>query len=384
MEKLLFVNGLVYVDGQFRRGSLHVEDGRIGAFSPDGSEGYRIIDLEGRMLAPGFLDLHTHGGDNVDVNAATAEDFAKIGRFFARHGTTGWLCSILTDTQEQTLWAIGQAKAAMAASVTGARLLGIHLEGPFLSPEYKGAMPEHLLRTGDAALFRAYQQAAGGDIRYLTVAPEVEGVVDLIREIAGEVTVAIGHSGADYETAIRAIDAGARACTHTFNAMGLFHQHRPSIMGAVLERPVYCEAICDGRHLHPGTVRMLLACKGWDKVAAVTDSIQAAGLPDGRYKLGVNDVVVEDGDAKLASNGVRAGSTLTTGQALKNLVSFTGQPVERVLPLLTSNPARRIGVDDRKGSIAPGKDADLVVLDADLNVRQTYVSGVRVYAGEEE
>ena len=286
--------------------------------------------------------------------------------------------------QEQTLWAIGQAKAAMAASVTGARLLGIHLEGPFLSPEYKGAMPEHLLRTGDAALFRAYQQAAGGDIRYLTVAPEVEGVVDMIREIAGEVTVAIGHSGADYETAIRAIDAGARACTHTFNAMGLFHQHRPSIMGAVLERPVYCEAICDGRHLHPGTVRMLLACKGWDKVAAVTDSIQAAGLPDGRYKLGVNDVVVEDGDAKLASNGVRAGSTLTTGQALKNLVSFTGQPVERVLPLLTSNPARLIGVDDRKGSIAPGKDADLVVLDADLNVRQTYVSGVRVYAGEEE
>ena len=208
--------------------------------------------------------------------------------------------------------------------------------------------------------------------------------MDMIREIAGEVTVAIGHSGADYETAIRAIDAGARACTHTFNAMGLFHQHRPSIMGAVLERPVYCEAICDGRHLHPGTVRMLLACKGWDRVAAVTDSIQAAGLPDGRYKLGVNDVVVEDGDAKLASNGVRAGSTLTTGQALKNLVSFTGQPVERVLPLLTSNPARLIGVDDRKGSIAPGKDADLVVLDADLNVRQTYVSGVRVYAGEEE
>ena len=384
MEKLLFVNGLVYVDGQFRRGNLHVEDGRIGAFTPDGSEGCRIIDLEGRMLAPGFLDLHTHGGDNVDVNAATAEDFAKIGRFFARHGTTGWLCSILTDTQEQTLWAIGQAKAAMAAPVTGARLLGIHMEGPFLSPEYKGAMPEHLLRTGDAALFRAYQQAAGGDIRYLTVAPEVEGVVDMIREIAGEVTVAIGHSGADYETAIRAIDAGARACTHTFNAMGLFHQHRPSIMGAVLERPVYCEAICDGRHLHPGTVRMLLACKGWDKVAAVTDSIQAAGLPDGRYKLGVNDVVVEDGDAKLASNGVRAGSTLTTGQALKNLVSFTGQPVERVLPLLTSNPARLIGVDDRKGSIAPGKDADLVVLDADLNVRQTYVSCVRVYAGEEE
>lgn len=383
MEQLLFTNGRVYRDGQFRREDVLVEDGKL-SFPGVPPEGCRVVDLKGAMLVPGFLDLHTHGGDNVDVNAATAEDFAQISRFFARNGTTGWLCSILTDTEEQTLWSIGQAREAMAAPIAGARLLGIHLEGPFLSPEYKGAMPEHLLRKGDAALFRRYQQAAGGTVRYLTVAPEVEGVVDMIREISGEVAVAIGHSGADYETAIRAIDAGARACTHTFNAMGLFHQHRPSIMGAVLERPVYCEAICDGRHLHPGTVRMLLACKGWDRVAAVTDSIQAAGLPDGRYKLGVNDVVVEDGDAKLASNGVRAGSTLTTGQALKNLAAFTGQPVERVLPLLTSNPARLIGVDDRKGSIAPGKDADLVVLDADLNVRQTYVSGVRVYAGEEE
>lgn len=382
MEQLLFTNGRVYRDGQFRRENVLVEDGKL-SFPGIPPEGCRVVDLKGAMLVPGFLDLHTHGGDNVDVNAATAEDFAQISRFFARNGTTGWLCSILTDTEEQTLWSIGQAREAMAAPIAGARLLGIHLEGPFLSPEYKGAMPEHLLRKGDAALFRRYQQAAGGTVRYLTVAPEVEGVVDMIREISGEVAVAIGHSGADYETAIRAIDAGARACTHTFNAMGLFHQHRPSIMGAVLERPVYCEAICDGRHLHPGTVRMLLACKGWDRVAAVTDSIQAAGLPDGRYKLGVNDVVVEDGDAKLASNGVRAGSTLTTGQALKNLAAFTGQPVERVLPLLTLNPARLIGMEERKGSIAPGKDADLVVLDDQLNVKQTYVSGVCVYAGEE-
>ena len=382
MEQLLFTNGRVYRDGQFRREDVLVEDGKL-SFPGIPPEGCRVVDLKGAMLVPGFLDLHTHGGDNVDVNAATAEDFAQISRFFARNGTTGWLCSILTDTEEQTLWSIGQAREAMAAPIAGARLLGIHLEGPFLSPEYKGAMPEHLLRKGDAALFRRYQQAAGGTVRYLTVAPEVEGGVDMIREISGEVAVAIGHSGADYETAIRAIDAGARACTHTFNAMGLFHQHRPSIMGAVLERPVYCEAICDGRHLHPGTVRMLLACKGWDRVAAVTDSIQAAGLPDGRYKLGVNDVVVEDGDAKLASNGVRAGSTLTTGQALKNLAAFTGQPVERVLPLLTLNPARLIGMEERKGSIAPGKDADLVVLDDQLNVKQTYVSGVCVYAGEE-
>ncbi len=380
--RTLFSGGRVYLDGRFQEGDLLVEDGRIAAFGDLPRAGIPVKDLGGRMLVPGFLDLHTHGGDGVDVNAATADDLGKIGRFFARHGTTGWLCSILTDTREQTLWCISQARAAMVRPVDGAQLLGIHLEGPFLSHEYKGAMPEHLLRRGDVKLFHQYQQAAQGAIRYMTVSPEVEGVADLIAALAGQVAIAIGHSGADYETSIRAIEAGAACCTHTFNAMGLFHQHRPGIMGAVLERPVYCEAICDGRHLHPGAVRMLLACKGWDKVVAVTDSIQAAGLPDGHYKLGVNDVVVEDGDAKLAGSGVRAGSTLTTGQALKNLVQFTGVSVARVLPLLTSNPARLAGLSYRKGSIAPGKDADLVVLDEELNVKETYVAGRCVYAGD--
>ena len=207
----------------------------------------------------------------------------------------------------------------------------------------------------------------------------MEGVNQMIADISGEVTVAIGHSGADYDTACQAIANGARVCTHTFNAMGLFHQHRPGMMGAVLEHDVYCEAICDGRHLHPGSVRMLLACKGWDKVVAITDSIQAAGLPDGNYKLGVNDVVVVDGDAKLASTGVRAGSTLSQDTALRNLMAFTGRGAEDVLPLLTENPARLMGIFDRKGSIEAGKDADLVVLDEAWQVRRTVVGGKTVY-----
>ena len=378
MEAVLFQNGPVYLDGRFRSVSLLVREGKIAAADAPPPPDCRVVDLAGKMLVPGFLDIHTHGGGGVDVNAADGEGFAAISRFFAAQGTTGWLCSILTDSEERTLRAIARARAAMDAPIQGARLLGIHLEGPFLSPDYKGAMPEHLLRAGDAALFRRYQDAAVGTVRYLTVAPEVPGVVEMIGELDRRVAVAIGHSGADYETAIRAIDAGARACTHTFNAMLPFHQHRPAIMGAVLERPVFCEAICDGRHLHPGTVRMLLACKGWDKVVAVTDSIQAAGLPDGRYKLGVNDVVVRDGDAVLADTGVRAGSTLTTGQALKNLVRFTGESVERVLPLLTANPARLIGLEG-KGIIAPGMDADLVVLDSVLDVRTTYVAGHEIW-----
>ena len=378
MGAVLFQNGRVYERGRFTARDLLAVDGVIAPEDAPVPPGCVQVDLAGKMLVPGFIDIHTHGGGGVDVNAADGKGFEQISRFFAAQGTTGWLCSVLTDTEQATLRSIGHAKAAMAGPITGARLLGVHLEGPFLAPAYKGAMPESLLRTGDADLFYKYQTAAEGAVKYITVAPEVPGVVDMIRAISGDVTVAIGHSGADYETAIAAIDAGAKAATHTFNAMGLFHQHRPAIMGAVLERDVVCEAICDGRHLHPGTVRMLLSCKGWDKVAAVTDSIQAAGLPDGNYKLGVNDVVVRDGDAVLADTGVRAGSTLTTGQAMKNLVRFTGRSVEQVLPLLTENPARLICLA-KKGAIAPGMDADLAVLDDELTVQAAYVAGTCVY-----
>ena len=198
-----------------------------------------------------------------------------------------------------------------------------------------------------------------------------------IASITRYTTVAIGHSGADYETSCAAIDAGAACCTHTFNAMGLFHQHRPGIMGAVLERPVCCEAICDGRHLHPGTVRLYLKAKGYDRVIAVTDSIMAAGLPDGNYKLGVNDVIVEDGDAKLP-NGVRAGSTLTLAQALRNLMAFTGEGAETVSRLMTANPARLMGWSS-KGRLDVGRDADLVLMDKDYQVVRTVVGGRTVY-----
>ena len=159
--------------------------------------------------------------------------------------------------------------------------------------------------------------------------------------------------------------------------MQLLHQHRPAILGAVLESDVYCEAICDGRHLHPGIVRLLLKTKGLNRIVAITDSIMAAGLPDGNYHLGVNEVVVEEGDAKLASDGTRAGSTLTQNTALKNLLAWTERPLEELLPLLTENPAHLIGVWDRKGSIADGKDADLTVLDGHLNVEAVFLRGRR-------
>lgn len=379
MQHVWLTNARVYQQGNFLTGSVLLSGGVIRAVQPGPVEDEAAVDLHGAYLLPGFLELHTHGAAGFDVNASSASDLQALGRFFAQHGVTGWNASILTDTPEQTLWCLEQARQAADAPPSGARLLGIHLEGPFLAAEYKGAMPEALLRSADAALFDAYQRASGGLIRYMTVSPEVSGVPELIEQLRDRLVIALGHSGADYDRTMACIRAGAKAATHTCNAMRLLHQHQPAILGAVLESDVYCEMICDGRHLHPGIVRLLIKCKGLDRLVAVTDSIQAAGLPDGNYRLGVNDIVVLDGDAKLKSTGVRAGSTLTADQALRNLVQFTGLPLHALVPLFTENPARLMGWQNQKGSIAPGMDADLTVLNDQLEVSAVYVAGQCVY-----
>jgi N-acetylglucosamine-6-phosphate deacetylase len=381
MKNLYIKNGMVFLDGRFQRQNIIVRDGIISGLEKTARNVGSLPELDASCrVAPGFIDVHTHGGAGVDVNAANAVDLEKVSRFFASHGTTSWLASVLTDTEEQTLWCIGQITRTLEKGTVGAQLLGIHLEGPFLSADYKGAMPEHLLRRADVDLFKRYQKAANGCIRYITVSPEVEGVPAFIREIRDlGAVIAIGHSGADYETAWDCIRNGASSATHTFNSMKLLHQHFPAISGAVLESDIYCEAICDGQHLHPGMVRLLLKTKGLNRVVAITDSIMAAGMPDGRYRLGVNDIVVRDDDVQLANGSSRAGSTLTTDVALKNLIKFTGRPLEELLPLLTENPANMLKIDEHKGSIAPGKDADLILLDGDCNVTATVVNGTLVY-----
>lgn len=378
----LFRNGRFYLNHGFISGEMLVEDDRIIAIGETVlAENAKIYELNGKTVVPGFIDIHTHGAVGIDSNGADAAGFEAICRFFASQGTTGWLCSILTDTREQTLRAIAQYQAWKNQKQEGAELMGIHLEGPFLCAEYKGAMPEHLLRKPDMKLLQEYQDAAEGDIRYITVSPEVEGIPAWIPAIKNlGMQVAIGHSGADYDTARMAIRNGAMAATHTGNAMKLLHQHFPSIWGAVLEdEDVFCEIICDGRHLHPGTVRFIIKMKGLDKVVAITDSIMAAGLPDGNYKLGVNDVVVVDGDAKLTVGGSRAGSTLTMGTALKNVLEYTGRSLQEVIPMFTENPAKLIGIYDQVGSLNPGKLANMVVLDEANHIEQTFVRGVCRY-----
>lgn len=380
MSKTYLVNGQVYLGRRFRPATVCMEDGKLRVLeAPCPTSDGEVFDAAGLKLVPGFIDTHTHGAVGVDVNGATAEDLEKISIFMASRGTTAWQCSILTDTREQTEWCIGEFKRHERMEQRGAEPVGIHLEGPFLAREYKGAMPEQLLKKNDISLVRHYQELAGGKINYITISPELEGVQEMIptlREMG--IVVGIGHSGATYDQAMAAIALGATVGTHVGNAMRLFHQHEPAIFGAILESDVYCETICDGRHLAPGSVRMYCKCKGLDRIVAITDSIMAAGLPDGDYHLGVNEVVVEHGDAKLKSNGTRAGSTLTQDTALKNMLKWLPYTLEEILPTLSENPAKEMGLWDRKGSLETGKDADVVLLDEDANVVHVFARGNRV------
>ena len=380
MEKTYIVNGQVYLDHRLTQATVGMEAGKLQILPPDcpTADG-AVFDASGMKLVPGFIDTHTHGAVGVDVNGATAEDLEKISCFMASRGTTAWQCSILTDTREQTEWCIGEFKRHEKMEQNGADLVGIHLEGPFLAKEYKGAMPEHLLKKNDLELVRHYQTLAEGKINYITISPELEGVQEMIPALVEMgIVVGIGHSGATYDQAMGAIGLGATVGTHVGNAMRLFHQHEPAIFGAIMESDVYCETICDGRHLVPGSVRMYCKCKGLDRIVAITDSIMAAGLPDGNYHLGVNDVVVVDGDAKLASNGTRAGSTLTQDVALKNMRRWLPYSLEEILPTLSENPAKEMGLWDRKGSLETGKDADVVLLDDNDNVIHVFARGKQV------
>lgn len=342
-----------------------------------------MIDVKGKKILPGFIDIHTHGAIGVDMNACDSEGLRKVSEFFTSCGTTTFLPTILTDSKEALKQCIKNIVEGMKTIKTGANIYGIHMEGPYLCKEYKGAMPEELLQIPSLIDFEIYQEIAENNIKIMTISPEVIGAPEFIKQITKTgVRVSIGHSGADYETAMTCIENGANSTTHTLNGMKLVHQHFPAISGAALESDIYCEAICDGRHLVAPIVRLLIKTKGIDRIIAVTDSIMAAGLGDGQYKLGVNDIIVVDGDAKLADLSSRAGSTLTTSQALKNLIAFTGRPLSEISKMLSKNPADFLGIGAQKGQIKKGYDADLVVIDENYLIDKTFVLGKKVFDRE--
>ncbi len=380
-KKLRIRNGNVVFSDCIRESDIQIENGVIKSFDVVSDADYEEFDAHGLFVLPGFIDVHTHGGNGVDINNADEEQLKKLSLYFASQGVTGYLPAVITDSHEKICESLEKIAHAINDNCGGAKILGIHMEGPYLSREFCGAMPDDMIIDCCQDNFSEYETASQGNIKLITVAAENKGILDFIKEAVSKgIVVSLGHTGAEYDQCIECINAGARCSTHTFNAMRPLHQHHPSIIGAALETDVYCEAICDGRHLHPAIFRLLLKTKGIDKVIAVTDSIMAAGLPDGAYKLGKSDITVINGDARISNSSARAGSTLTMIDALRNIMQFTGLPLDKCMKMMAANPARLLGIYDMKGEIALNKDADLVIVDRDLNVIYTIAEGELVFS----
>ncbi|SHM52315.1 N-acetylglucosamine-6-phosphate deacetylase [Cryptosporangium aurantiacum] len=329
-----------------------------------------VVDLGGGWLLPGFVDLHVHGGGGHDFTTS-ADDLAAGVAFHASRGTTRTLISLVTAPVDALAEQLRWVADAVAA---GSTVVGAHLEGPFLASARCGAQnPAHLIDP-DAGALRKLLDAGRGTVRVVTVAPERPGGLELIDQlVAAGVVAAVGHTDADYATTLAAFERGASMVTHAFNGMRGVHHREPGPVPAALDAGVACELINDGVHVHPAAARLLL--RRADRLVLVTDAIDATGVGDGTYVLGGQDVVVSDGQARLASNGSLAGSTLTMDAALRRAVTEVGMDIVDASAAASGTPARLIGLADRCGAIAPGLDADLVLLDDDLELARVLRQG---------
>ncbi|MBT2398472.1 N-acetylglucosamine-6-phosphate deacetylase [Streptomyces sp. ISL-100] len=372
-SKVLSGARVVLPTGTVENGRVIIEGTRIAGAAPADTP---ALDLSGHWIVPGFVDMHVHGGGGASFTSGTAEDVLKGVQTHREHGTTTIAASTVTGEMD----ALTRQAALLSELVQQGDLAGIHFEGPFISPCRKGAHSVDLLRDPEPAEVRKLIDAAHGTAKMVTLATELPGGIDSVRLLAEHgVIAAIGHTDATYEQTVEAIDAGATVATHLYNAMPALGHRTPGPIAALLEdERVTVELINDGTHLHPAALELAYHRAGSARVAFITDAMDAAGFGDGTYLLGPLEVEVRDGVARLAEGGSIAGSTLTLDTAFKRAVTLDRLPVEDVVRSVSANPARLLGVDDRVGSLEPGKDADLVVLDADFTLKGVMRKGAWV------
>jgi N-acetylglucosamine-6-phosphate deacetylase len=365
---------------------LVVEDGTIAEVAARSSKEVppdaTLVDFGDAAIAPGFFDIHIHGGAGVDVMRAAPSDLPRLSRFLTTHGVTGYFPTTVAAPLDSTCVALGQLADAIEAAVivsgdesVQARPLGIHLEGPFLSHKRRGVHPPENLVPPTLAVFDRLWEAARGHVRMLTIAPELPGAMEVIAEAARRnVCVSIGHSDAEMPIALDAVSAGARHATHTFNAMRPLDHREPGIIGEVLsDERLSADIIVDGIHVAPAVVKLFLQAKGSDRAVLITDAISATGMPDGRYQLGPIEVDVKDG--KCTSNGSLAGSVLTMDRAVRNVMQFSGWSLRDAVRAATLNAARAVGLASNHGGLARGAWADFTVLNPAGEVMKTIVGG---------
>ncbi|MEW1700169.1 N-acetylglucosamine-6-phosphate deacetylase [Streptomyces sp. NPDC091278] len=363
-HKVLAGAHVVLPTGIVENGRVIVDGDRIAGSSPEGTP---TVDLTGHWLVPGFVDMHNHGGGGASFTSGTVDEVLKGIHTHRLHGTTTVVASFVTGE----MGFLTQRAGLLSELAEQGELAGLHFEGPFISPCRKGAHDETLLRDPDPAEVRKLIDAARGQAKMVTLATELPGGLDSVRLLAEHgVIAAIGHTDASYEQTVAAIDAGATVATHLYNAMPALGHRAPGPIAALLEdERITVELINDGTHLHPAALELAFHHAGPGRVAFITDAMDAAGFGDGRYMLGPLEVEVKDSVARLVEGGSIAGSTLTLDRAFKRAATIDGLPVEAVVRAISANPARLLGVYDRVGSLEPGKDADIVVLDAEFELK---------------
>lgn len=358
MKRTLYKNGKLAVKGELIQRDMLVEDGIIRAIEPvirctDAA----IVDLDGHRVFPKLIEVHSHGAFGIDFSIDTAETFDHLVSFYRSHHTGTIFPTLMTDSTEKMC---AQMDEVVKCAARNHEIKGIHAEGPFLSYEYKGATPRQYIQMPNLATAQKLIDHGQGLLKLVTVAPELPNALEIVKFfVSNGVKVNLGHTGATYEQTMACLDAGADGFTHTFNGMRLMHQHQLGAGGCAMLSDAYCEIICDGRHLNRHTVELLLKVKGLEKLLLVTDSMMAAGMPDGEYRLGSLDIVVIDGDARTKGEDSRAGSTLLSDEAVKNFAAFTGIPMEKAILAMTENPAKRFGLNT--GSLEVGKLAEFYI-----------------------
>ena len=368
----------VWLADQFIGAAIEMENGKIKGVYPYGTKEVDV-DYGDKRIVPGFLDIHCHGAFGFDTNDANEEGLRAWTKGIVTEGTTALLATTITQSEEVLTNAVANVAKVMEDGYEGAEILGIHFEGPYLDMVYKGAQPEQHIVKGTIEQFERYQAAAKGNIKYITMATETDEDFVLTQYLAQNgVVVSIGHSAATYEEAAYAWANGARSMTHVYNGMTPFNHRKNGLVGASYRfRTMYGEIICDGNHSTTAALNNFFMSKGPDYSIMVSDALMAKGSPAGsKFIFGGNEIeIYEDGSAHLTSTGGLAGSTLRLNEGLRILVEEAMVPFNYAINSCTINPARCLGIDDRKGSIMVGKDADIVVLDTDYSVIQTYCRG---------
>lgn len=372
-------NVTAYIAGKgLIRTDIAIEDGKIAAIGKLDVE--PIFETDGIVL-PGFIDEHIHGAGGSDAMDGTEEALQTISEYVAKEGTTGFLATTMTQSPENIGKALKNVKNVREkGEYKGAEVLGVHLEGPFISPKHVGAQPLEYVAKPAPETFDKYNELSGGNIKIVTLAPEVEGGLDLVKHLKNiGVVASIGHTGAKFSDVEAAVAAGASNVTHTYNAQTPLHHREAGVVGAaMLFDELNCEMICDTIHVSVPAIRIFVKNKPHDKFTLITDAMRAKGMPDGLSELGGQQVFVKNGEARLA-DGTLAGSVLKMNVAIKNLVEKVGVSLTEAVDFASANPAKNLGLYDERGSIEVGKRADFAVMDKDFNILCTVVGGKVVY-----